>query len=88
MHEAGVRGVRLSLNSAADPATAPEAIKTAAAVFARDQKTLVTAFVSRYGTAVDLDDVAIMGTFPGGHRLLVRFSPDGRRIQTITYDRG
>jgi hypothetical protein len=71
-----------------DPATTPEAIKAAVAVFARDQRKLVADFISRYGTAVNLGTEAIVGTFPGGHRLLVRFTPDGRRIQTITSDRG
>jgi TPR repeat protein len=71
-----------------DPVTAPEAIKAAVAVFARDQRKLVTDFIARYGTAVDLGTDAIVGTFRGGHRLLVRFTPDGRRIQAISYDRG
>jgi hypothetical protein len=71
-----------------DPAAAPEAIKAAAAVFAHDQRRLVVDFISRYGTAVELGTEAILGTFPSGHRLLVGFTPDGRRVQTITSDRG
>jgi hypothetical protein len=70
-----------------DPATAPEAIRTAVAVFARDQKKLVADFISRYGTPVEFGTEVTVGTFPGGHRLAVRFTPDGRRVQSVSSDR-